>query len=183
MSDPWSDALAEAYASAPLADIILATIELRHPSFDSPLRLVADTGQILSLDPEPVFGHMLTLEADAPENGGESVQFFACGFDFSLPDQQEGQLPSVNVAIDNVAYLLTPELDKLVGVRAKLALTYREYLASDPTTPQFILNGLTMSNVASNLTRVSGQASFADLINRSFPGVVYRAKDFPGLVQ
>lgn len=183
MSDPWSDALAEAYAVASLDDVILQTLELRHPSFAEPVRLVADLGTMLKSDPEPLFGHVLTLEADAVANAGQSVRFYACGFEFTLPEQQEGSLPTVEIAIDNVAHFLTPELDALIGVRARLAVTYREYLASDPATPQYILNGLTMSNVASNLTRVTGQASFADLINRSFPGVVYRAKDFPGLVQ
>lgn len=181
MVDPWSDAIAEAYASAPLDDVVLFTLELRHPTFGVPIRIVADLGETLHTDPELIFGHRLKLEADATANAGETVEFVACSFEFSLPDQQEGQLPSVSVAIDNVAYLITPQLDALIGVRAELELTYREYLFSDPETPQFVMNGLIMSNINSNLTRLTATATFADLVNQSFPSMVYRPILFPGL--
>lgn len=182
MADPWTDALAEAYAHAPLEDVILQTIELQHPSFVTPLRLVADLGDLLSNEEQPTFGHMFTLETDAPLNPGASVPFYACGFAFSMPSQQEGQLPSVSITIDNVGYLITPQLDNLIGNRGKLSIIYREYLNSDHTTPQFILAGLSTSNVSSNITQVSATASFADLVNKNFPSQVYRAKNFPGLV-
>lgn len=183
MSDPWSDAIAEAYASAPLDDVILPTLELRHPNLVEPIRIVADLGEIIGeADDQPVFGHMLTLEADAPINPGASVKFIACGFDFSLPSQQEGQIPTVQIAVDNVAYLISPQLDTLIGTRAKLEVIYREYLASDPATPQFILSGLSMTNVSSDLNQLTGTASFADLVNRNFPGKVYRPSEYPGLV-
>lgn len=185
MADPWSDAIAEAYASAPLDDVPLPTLELRHPSLAEPIRVVADVGSVLGEDEDgqPIFGHMLRLEDDAPADPGKVVRFIACGFDFALPDQHEGQLPTVSVGIDNVAYLITPQLDALIGVKASLQVTYREYLASDPNTPQFLLAGLSMKSVRSNLTRLTGSASFADLINRSFPSQVYRAADYPGLTQ
>ena len=184
MIDPWSDAIAEAYASAPLDDVPLSTLELRHPSLVKPIRIVADLGEILDdNDGDIIFGHKLKLEADAAMNPGEVVEFIACGFGFNLPDQQEGQLPSVQVTVDNVAYLITPQLDDLIGIRAALEITYREYLASDPDTPQFILNGLTMTNIGSNLTQLTGTASFADLVNRNFPGKVYRPMEYPGLVR
>jgi len=181
--DPWSDAIAEAYASLPLDDVILSTLELRHPSLVKPIRIVADLGDILTEDGgDIVFGHKLKLEADAPLDPGASVDFIACGFGFSLPDQQEGQVPSVTVSVDNVAYLITPQLDALIGVRATLDITYREYLASDPDTPQFILGGLSMTSISSNLTQMTGTASFADLVNRNFPAKVYRPVEYPGLV-
>lgn len=182
MADPWTDALAEAYASAPLDDVILSTLELRHPSLVKPIRVVADLGDVLDeADGDMIFGHSLKLEADALADPGEFVDFIACGFGFTLPDQQEGQLPSVTITVDNVAYLITPQLDALIGVRASLEVTYREYLASDKTTPQFILNGLTMTSIGSNLTQLSGTASFADLVNRNFPAKVYRPSEYPGL--
>jgi len=162
----------------------LSTLELRHPSLEKAIRIVADIGEILSDNAgDVIFGHKLKLEADAPADGGLSIEFIACGFGFSLPSQQEGQLPTVQVTIDNVAYLITPQLDDLIGTRASLEITYREYLASDPDTPQFILNGLTMTSISSNLTQLSGTATFADLVNRNFPSKVYRPSEYPGLVR
>jgi hypothetical protein len=177
MADAWSDAIAEAYASAPLEDVILSTLELSHPALAEPIRVVADLGEIIGeADEQPVFGHMLTLET------GEVAKFIACGFGFALPAQEEGQIPSVQISVDNIAYLITPQLDGLLGSRAKLEVVYREYLASDPSAPQFILPGLSMANVTSDLNQLTGTATFADLVNRNFPNKVYRPSEYPGLV-
>lgn len=177
MQDPWTGAIAEAYASAPLDDVILSTLELDHPALAEPIRVVADLGAIIGeADNQPVFGHMLRLET------GEVVKFIACSFGFALPAQQEGQVPTVQISVDNVAYIISPQLDTLLGTRAKLTVIYREYLASDPNTPQFILPGLSMSSVTSDLNQLTGTASFADLVNRNFPNKVYRPAEYPGLV-
>ena len=185
MSDPWSDAIAEAYASAPLDDEIISTLEMRHPALTEPIRVALWLGDIVKYDDEgqPIFGINLRLENDAPVNGGAVVTFISCAFDFALPDQQEGQLPSVEISVDNVAHVISPQLDTLIGIKQKLEVTYREYLLSDLDAPQYILRGLSMSGIKSNLTRLTGTASFADLINLNFPSKVYRPEEFPGLVQ
>jgi hypothetical protein len=185
MSDPWTDAIEEAYASAPLDDDIISTLEMRHPSLTEPIRVALWLGDIVKYDDDgqPIFGLKLRLEDDAPLNKGEIVTFVSCAFDFSLPDQQEGQLPSVEIGVDNVAHVISPQLDTLIGIKSKLEVIYREYLLSDTNTPQYILRGLTMSNIKSNLTRITGTASFADLVNLNFPSKVYRPAEFPGLLQ
>lgn len=188
-TDLWTQAIEEAYASAPAEEVILHTLELRHTGFlddDDQLtavRVVMDHGEAHTVSGEEVYGHFLTLEDDAPVQAGQSVLFQSCMFDFSLPEQREGSLPSLEIELDNVSREIMTHLERAVGQRAPLEVTYREWLSSDRTEPQFILGGLTMKQVKSNSMRATGTAQFSDLINRSFPGKVYRADEFRGLRQ
>lgn len=184
----WSEALEEAYASNPSEEIILHTLEFRHPSFvedgvPTAVRVVMDPGVLLEEGDPDIYGLELTLEAEAPMNPGAIVKFVSCMFDFSLPGQPNGTLPEVEVSLDNVTREISAYLDAAVGERAPLELSYREYLASDPTQPQFIIHGLSLSRVRSNIFRVVGTASFVDLLNRSFPNKLYRPSEFRGLSQ
>lgn len=184
--DIWTEALQEAYASAPTDEVILHTLELRHPSFledseETPIRVVRDFGELLEIGDPDIFGHLLGLELDAPKNPGETVRFIACMFDIDLPAQREGGVPEVEISLDNVTREVSKYLDAATETRVPVELTYREYLASDKTEPQFILHGLTLSRVKTNVFRITGTASFVDLVNKSFPGKVYRPSEFKGL--
>ena len=71
-----SEALREAYASAPSDVVILHTLELRHPSFiddnglPMAIRVVRDNQNLTA-----------RMEGTAPLNAGEMVEFIAMGFD------------------------------------------------------------------------------------------------------
>lgn len=179
--DIWSLAIQEAYASASTEEVILHTLEIRHPSITDPIRIVADYGDSILVDDEVMYGHYLTLEDDAPSNPGEEVLFQACMFDFSLPDQKINTLPQISVSIDNVTREIMEYVDSIITQQSSLNLTYREYLYSDKSTPQYILSGLTMKKITCDLVRVTGIAEFTDLVNKSFPGLVYRPEEFRGL--
>jgi hypothetical protein len=184
----WSLALQEAYASAPSDVIILYTLELRHPSFVdtqgnlSPIRLVRDFGVLLEEGDPDIYGYELTLEGDAPANAGQTVKFVSCMFDFELPSQQEGSLPTIEIIIDNVTKEVGKYLDSVVELDSNIEITYREYIINDLEVPQFILNGMSIQSIDSTVTRVTATASFADLINRNFPGKLYRPEEFRGLI-
>lgn len=186
--DIWEQALQEAYASAPVEETILYTLELRHPSFlndddvVTPIRLVRDYGILLEEGDPDVYGWNLFLESDAPVNGGEEVRFYSLMFDFELPAQQEGSLPTIDIQIDNVTRELSQYLDEAVKLDSPIELTYREYLLSTKEEPQFVLNGMTIQTVKSTVFNVTISASFADLINRNFPGKIYRPEEFRGLI-
>lgn len=186
--DIWSQALQEAYASAPVDEVILHTIELRHSSFINehgevqPIRLVSDYGELITEGDPDIYGFRLKLEDNAPVNSGEEVIFQAVMFDFTLPDQLEGTLPTVEIKIDNVSREVSQYLDDAVDLDEPIELVYREYLASDKTEPQFILDGMTIQIVKTTVFSISATASFADLINRNFPGKIYRPQEFRGLI-
>src|SRR3546814_7299253 len=79
-----SEAIKETYASAPSQQIILHTLELRHPAFVDEagqpvaIRVVRDTGDLWA-----------RLESQAPLQAGERVQFVAMGFELDLPPRSE----------------------------------------------------------------------------------------------
>lgn len=188
MVDNLSDAIAEAYASAPSDELILSTLELRHVSFDIPARLVRDYGtyQSTNTDDEGVtfdiYGHTLKLEGTAPLNANQYVLFQACMFDFTFMEQRDGQLPELTVSIDNVTHLLGGALDEAVYSNMAVDATYREYLASDFSVPEYVLSGLQFKKLTAKTFRIEGAAGFFDIINRNFPNKVYDLATFPGLI-
>lgn len=175
----YSEALAAAYASAPEAEIILDTLEFRHTSFkDSEGNPVAP--RIVN-DHEPFLAY---LEATAPLNGGEEVTFQPVRFRFARPhESDDGNAPTIQLTIDNVARLLIPYLDQAKDSPDLITVTWRPYLVSDPSTPHMdpVLT-LTLTSVTADMSSVSATASFADLVNRRFPAIEYVASKFPGLV-
>lgn len=187
VDEVWGQAIQEALASAPLNEIVLCTLELSHSSFLNeqgeiePIRVVRDDGVLLQEGDPDIYGFELKLENDAGTNPGEYVKFVACMFDFELPAQQEGSLPTVEIKIDNVTRLVSKYLDAAVELNEPVIVVYREYLNTDLATPQFILGGMSITSVKSTVFGVTATASFADLVNRNFPGKVYSPKEFRGL--
>lgn len=171
--DPWSAAIKEAYSTAPQGVVILATLELRHSSWTAPVRVVRDT---LDLD--------ALIEAGAPANAGEVVTFSKCAFEV-VPPESSAQMPEITIKIDNVAKVLSDQLEAAMAVRAPIDITYREYLSTDAETagPHYVLNGLTLRRTTCTPTSVSGTATFGDYINRAYPNKLFKASEFKGLVR
>lgn len=173
----YSEALAAAYASAPEDEVILDTLEFRHPLFQDNgvpfgIRGVNDHQDLVA-----------TLEADAPLNPGETVTFYAVYFTFTRPDESDsGSVPEIEISIDNVARHLMYYLDAAKESRIPIEVTWRPYLVSDLTGPH--MNPpltLTLRNVSCNMTSVTARAGYGELTNRRFPAIEYTAKKFPGL--
>jgi hypothetical protein len=188
MPDLYSQALKEAYANATPGEVILQTIELQHDTFvdgsDDPIgiRMVRDPGtQIDAIN--DIWGWMLTLESDASLNASESVPFVSCMFTLGLPEQNATQISDVSLEMDNVTAQISRYLETAVTVRSSMALIYREYLITDVTQPQFIMRGLSIKEIDSNIMRAKGAGQFVDLVNQAFPNKLYRPDEFPGLIQ
>ena len=165
------DALAEASASAPSDEIILHTLEMRHPAFSQPVRVVKDPADFNA-----------TLEPDAPVDGGQVVTFVGAAFEFHNPPVERASSPEIEIEFDNVAGDLVPYLDATSQSTELIQVTYRPYLTSDPTAPQ--INPpptLNIRRVSADVFRIRAWAGYADLANRKFPSEVYDAERFPGL--
>ncbi len=188
-NDIWDEALQEAYASAPINEVILHTLELRNTSFvddeDNPIaiRVVMAYGEETVIGGEEIDGYYLTLEDDAPAEAGAEVFFTGCMFGLSLPEQSQNGLPSIEITLDNVSQQISKHLEGAVGVVAPIYITYREYLLTNKTAPAFIINGLSMKRVKINGSKAVGTAQFNDLMNKSFPKKLYRPSEFRGLAQ
>lgn len=173
MPDPsLSEAIKEAYASAPSSSVVMHTMELRHPSFLAPIRVVNDHANLTA-----------TLEAGAPLNGGEAVEFSRFAFRFMLPEQTTGGSAEIEIEIDNVDSTIIGYLDAAAQTDELIEITYRVFLSDDLSAPQndppltFILH-----DVEASVFSVRGRASFGDFANFRFPTDLYDQERFTGLV-
>lgn len=173
-----SDAIAEAFTSAPVDDTWLLTLELHHSSFvdefgnPTAARVVNDWADLTA-----------TLEADAPINASEAVVFKGVPFRYTMPEQTDSGAPNaVTIEIENVSRDLTALLDLAVGSNEAILLIERQYMASDTSGPHILpVTKVYLSNVVVTTTTVQAQASFGNLTNRRFPGARYLRDEFLGL--
>lgn len=175
----YEQALKEAYASAPLDEVILDTLELRHPSF------VDDLGNPTAVRIVCQYqNYELRLEANAPINGGQLVTFIACPFKFKLPDFSEDSVPTLQIQVDNVSREITKYLEMAIAEITPIGVTYRPYLASDPSGPQmdppFYFS---LSKVTVDVFQITGTCTINDVHNWPFPADKYTPSRFPGLVR
>lgn len=200
MPDPsLSEALKEAYAVAPSDVILLHTLEIRHPSFTQPIRVVrnyADTKTWLALDNTNVqavldtltveeqkqVGLVARLEDSAPINGGEMVAFIALAFDLDLPPVENIPVPEITVTLDNVGREISDALDEAAISQDVIEVTYRPYLSTDIEGPQMDPPmTLFLADASATPMQVTGRARLLNIGNKAFPSKTYNLKDFPGL--
>lgn len=202
MPDPsLSPAIQEAYAVAPSDVVVLHTLEIRHPTFTQPIRIVRNFADEetwtalggtnaqavlddMSAEDRAMVGLVARLEADAPEDAGQMVAFIALAFDLDLPPVDTIPVPEITVTMDNVGREITDALDAAAVSQDKIEVTYRPYLSTDIEGPQMDPPiTMILSEVEASPLQVRGQARMLDIGNKAFPAKYYTAKDFPGLAR
>ena len=124
MPDPTlSAALAEAYATASTDDVIFHTLELYHPAFTAPIRVVLD---FVSLDAR--------IEATAARNPGAIVTFVPYAFEVTPPEQSSSGLAQCVIEIDNISQEIIAQIDVAVILPEAITVLYRQYLLSTLST-------------------------------------------------
>lgn len=168
-----SQAIREAYAAAPADVIIYHTLEINHPAFSHPIRVVRDTAVLTA-----------TLEAAAPHNPGQAVTFVGFRFDIVPPEVGPTAIPQCVIEIDNVDRSILAQVEAAMTTTSLITCIYRQFISSDLSAPQ---NNppltLTLFSISANVFRIKAAAGFDDLQNRRFPGVEYTSEVFPGLAQ
>lgn len=174
-----SQALKEAYASAPSDVVILHTLELRHPSFiddqglPTTVRVVRDNTDLIA-----------RLEPTAPINAGEIVTFIAMGFDLELPPVDTAPVPEISITIDNVSREMVKHLNNAAESQDKIEVTYRPYLSTDLEGPQMDPPiTLVLTEVEADIFRITGRARMLDVGNKAFPSVTYNSQNYPSLTR
>lgn len=166
-----SQAIKEAYASAPANVIIYHTLELRHPAFSTPIRVVRDYQDLTA-----------TLEAGAPVDPGATVTFIAFAFDFTKPEVSPTGVPQITITMDNVSREIVANIEAALTTTDMVQVTYREFISTDLSAPQ---NNpplsMTIMSITADVFKVTAVAGFPDLMNRRFPTQEYSAEVFPGL--
>jgi len=174
MSDSsLSEALKEAYASAPADDIIYHTLEFRHPAWVTPIRVVRDFVSLTA-----------TLEADAPANPSEAVVFTGYPFDMVRPELTDDAAPQLTITIDNVSLEIEDAINQAQLTTDQVEVTYRPYLASDLSAPSMDPPiTFTVASISATQFQLTATAVLGDFGNRRFPFEEYTATRFPGLVR
>lgn len=171
MDDTLSQAMKEAYAVAPTSDIAYHTLEIRHPNFTAPIRVVRDYNDL-----------MATLEASAPQNASESVLFVGFAFDIVPPEVNYTNIPQCVIEFDNVTREILMNIELAMASAEKITVIYRMFLSSDLSGPQ---NDppmtLTLTEITADVFKIKATATFGDLVNKKFPAEVYTVDRFPGL--
>lgn len=167
-----SAAIKEAYASAPSNAVIYETLELYHPLFSVPIRVVRDNA---NLDAK--------LEATAPRDAGEVVTFAAYAFSVVPPQQTADGLPQVDIEIDNVSQEIIAQIEIAVTSQERTEVIYRQFLADSAldgpeNDPPLTLDILTIS---ANPQRIKATAGYPNLLDLKFPAKSYDLETFPGL--
>ncbi|MDF3837157.1 DUF1833 family protein [Cupriavidus basilensis] len=171
-------ALAEAYASAPADDVIVDTLEIRHPSF------VDDNGPTAIRICRDRVDFQARLEPSAPMHPGALVTFLACPFDFTLPGIEEGRVPQLQIKVDNVDREITAAIESAYQQHAPIEVTYRPYLVSDTSGPQMDPPvTMVLTHIVVNVFVITGTATLNDVHNWPFPNRTYSATSFPGLTR
>lgn len=175
----YKQAIAEAYASADVNEVPVDTIEFRHPSF------VDDNGNPTAIRLAVSYkNYDLTLEQNAPVDGGKTVTFIGCPFEFTLPEVGADAHPELKLSVDNVDRRITMYLEQASGSIVPISCTYRPYLESDPSGPQMDPPfNFTASKVVVDVFKATMTCTTADVNNWGFPNRIYRPEEFPGLVR
>jgi hypothetical protein len=157
---------AEFAAGNTSAEIIeLRCLELNHPSFDAPIRLVQD------YQPRTV-----KLET------GEIVEFMAGNFKTTPPSKDDNGRIERRLEIDNIGNVFFKPIFNLRDSSIPIACIFRSYLSDDLTAPLFVPpEKTTLSEISLTKTLLSARASSADVVNKPFPSKRYTTENTPGL--
>ena len=170
-------AMAEAFASCPADEIVLYTVEFRHPTFDVPARVVC--WPITDNDPTKF---KLRLESTAPENPNEIVEFIGLPFNLTFPAQEENAPGQFVLRMENVGSVLSGDLLSAVKQREPVRVIFREYLKHIPEYPQSVYVDFSIAEATVSNNNVEGTATMIDWLLRR-GGRKYYPSDFPGLVR
>ena len=169
-----NEALREAYARADATVLHLDTLELRHPQFqDGVIRLD-------SYDVDIGIG----LEANAPLNGGETVQFFANGMDVSMPSISTDPDGEVIAQIDGVSGFLQPYFGNANKTQIPIEATVRPigYDVTKKTALDVLeIRHLQVRHVQIRLATIVLTMGYTNSANIEFPAINYTADSHPGL--
>ncbi|NUW66963.1 DUF1833 family protein [Vibrio coralliilyticus] len=135
----------------------LTLIELNHPSFDAPARLVADVVDLVHQ------GHRYT----------------AIPVEVTLPDDAQGKLPQAQLRLDNVGRVLTDEIEAARGLEGGTC-TLLQVLRTHPDHVEWGMD-MDILSVSLDAQRVTARLGFEDLLNLPAVTIAFTPEYAPGL--
>jgi len=123
-----------------------------------------------------------TLESNAPKNPSTAVVFQPAAFDVKLPTKDGSGRHDMNIVIDAASGEVIDQLERVAAaVREPIQVIFREFVSTDLSAPQSTPIKMIAANPSVTATRATISATFADLINKSFPSIRYTLTTHPGL--
>lgn len=183
-----SDALAEAYASAPASAAVIDTISIYYvglvDEMSNPHELYLYNGA--SGDRRAANGVPLKdfrLEAGADPNAGELIEFISLAFKIVLPDVTSDATAKGQLVIDGVGGEVAAPLLAAIALGVPLRVTYRAYLEGlESVGPQQVPPiEFALANVSIVAAQVTGDIVVPNRGNRRFPSETYTVERFPSL--
>lgn len=172
-----TEAIQEAAAIAPIGRQILRAFELYHPALAEPIRFVDDV--------EPLEA---TLEATAPRDAGDLVEFLACPLAHDPAGEDDSDSPqAVKIGRPDVGGVLKQALDiarEWPDPSATWELIERLYASDDLSKPT-VLPTLSLEPTNFEISGGRGmlEAIFDDDANFAVPGITFRRSEYPGLAR
>ena len=160
----WKPAIQEALASVTSSVVIHHTLELSHPAFVAPFRLIQE-----------LQGRTLKLE------DGSAVDFEPAAFKFTLPPVGDNGVQELSIQLDNTDQRISDTVEAVMANPEPITVRYRAYLSTSDVPEMDAPLTLFLSDIRVTETDVTGRASFADIVNRQFLSDSYTTRRFPGL--
>lgn len=183
-----SDALAEAYASAPAARPIIDTMSVYYEG------LVDETGQPTEVfvycgydgdrtNASGVLEKDFRLEAGARVHGGTVQSFINVPFTVALPKVSGDSIAKGQLILDGVGREISAHLLAGIALGSSIEVTYRAYLAGlehdgPQNDPPLVFS---LENVSATPLQVKGDIALPNLGNKRFPGQIYETDRFPAI--
>lgn len=159
-----TEALEEAYATAPLGEVVHWTIQIDHASFAEPIRAVR---AVEDMDLP------LTL-------GGTPVTFIAIPFTVVEGSEGPDGTKGFRLSVGNPSYMI-PYLRAAAGSSAPFDITFRVYTSTDLTQPGDVLDGLILRQADLTVTDVEATIDAPQIDDQAFPLETYSAELYPTL--
>jgi hypothetical protein len=168
----FSEAIAEAFASAKAGDPALRTLELRHPSFTD-----AD-GNPISIR---IVNDYRNLEAT--DEHSQTHTYIGIPFEYVMPEQTDSGAPkAASVQLDNVSREVLRVLMQARESDDPVEIVERMFLPSDTSAPHVLpVTTAELQAPVATVESVSAQIAFGGLTNKKFPARYYAPEYFPTL--
>ena len=165
-----SSVLQTIYASAPVDDFPIRTLELKNPDFNVEGHLPGSVRLVQGFD-----------DIDAGLEGGSIATFKKSGFGISLPQKSVKGRQDLNFTIDNVTGEILKAIDDALEGGNKTTVIARVYTQSNLSTPAERPVVMTATGTSADYSSVSVTAGFHDLVNKAWPFRRYTPSFAPGL--
>lgn len=160
-----SPELIKVYASGGVNETWVECLTITHPQFTAPWNITNSPYMFIA-----------TTET------GASITFSPYPFQASLAGTGESGNQDVEIVISNVEKTPIDEIERAAeDPTQQIQMVYRIWLESKLDSPGYVVDGLSISEVNITETEIVARASASDMLNRSFPTVLYTPAKFPGL--